>query len=211
MIPIFVINLRRSPERMASMAGQLAELGLTFERVEGIDGQCLSPDLASLYDPEAARRFHGRELGPGEIAVSLTHIGIYRTILDRKLPRAIIFEDDLIIDPKFLDLFKNLDNLPSDWELVKFCHKWGNQKRWGRHKINRMFQAVGFRSPVAFSGAYLINPAGIEKLMAFAFPIRFASDGLTGRFKDTGVNLYGIVPQCISQNNFPSLVKFSWD
>ena len=41
---IFVINLARRPERMAFMERQFASLGLSFERVEAIDGESMPDD-----------------------------------------------------------------------------------------------------------------------------------------------------------------------
>ncbi len=38
-LPIYVINLDRRPDRLAAIAADLDRLGLPFERIKAVDGQ----------------------------------------------------------------------------------------------------------------------------------------------------------------------------
>lgn len=86
-IPIFVISLARSAERRAAIERHLRALGLTFECVDAIDGQTLSP--------EAVAKVTGAEKIPvGQVACALSHLSVYQRIVSREIPVACVLEDD---------------------------------------------------------------------------------------------------------------------
>lgn len=81
---IYVITLKRSRDRHTIIEKLLQ--GLDYEIFWGVDGSNLDyKELLkkNLYCPEITRRLNitGKELTPGEIGYSLSHIGIYKKIL----------------------------------------------------------------------------------------------------------------------------------
>jgi GR25 family glycosyltransferase involved in LPS biosynthesis len=77
----------------------------------------------------------------------------------------------------------------------------------GKPTIYKNYRCVSFKGAVGITSAYAINRLGAKKLLDYAYPIRFTADGLTGRFMDTGVRLYGILPHCCYQSNdFRSII-----
>ena len=63
MPPIWVLNLRGSPEQRERITADLDELGLKYEFIEAVDGRELAPEeLAASYDSSAAIDHVGREL-----------------------------------------------------------------------------------------------------------------------------------------------------
>ena len=204
---IFVINLERSVDRRESMKRQLEHLALPYEFVKAVDGNCLTTEQLSKYSAQDSLRIHGRELTRAEIGCALSHLGIYHRILDERLRGAFVFEDDLRIGADFVALIANRHRFPRDWELIKFCHANPRIVPRSQKTIMGEYRIVKFASRVAFAAAYVINQKGAAKLIKYAYPIRFAADGLTGRFMETGVRLYGIVPQVITQGHFPSTIQ----
>ena len=92
---IFVINLERDRERREFMRGQLDCLRLPFEFFQGVYGRALTPDqLAECYTEAGAMRIQCRNLTPSEIGCALGHLGVYRQIVSRKIPYALVLEDD---------------------------------------------------------------------------------------------------------------------
>jgi glycosyl transferase family 25 len=93
---VFVINLARRAERMATMARRLDALGVKFERIEAVDG-------ARLSDGErrkAANRFRwwcakGSLPRAGEIGCALSHRETWRKFLELDEPCACVLEDDV--------------------------------------------------------------------------------------------------------------------
>ena len=107
MIPVFVISLKDCADRRNSISKNLDILGISFEFVDAIDGR---NGLPSEYEGQIDRgetALRGRVLDDVEYACSLSHIKVYRKILDDDIPWALILEDDAI--PLF-DLVPYLEN-----------------------------------------------------------------------------------------------------
>jgi glycosyl transferase, family 25 len=193
--PIWVINLRRSADRRAYISHHLGALGLAFELVEAVDGRELSREtLGALYDPVLARRKLSRELTLGEIGCALSHLRLYRRMLDEDVPEVLILEDDVVIDPACIDILRRPERFPSGWELILLFHNGGHPSYWGRRPLNGTHQIVRFASQAWGCGGYLLRKSAAEKLLRRGYPVRTPSDGLTGGPVDTGVVLYGVSP-----------------
>jgi glycosyl transferase family 25 len=103
--PTWVINLKRSPERRRYITAHLHELGLPFELIEAVDGRNLTPeDLAAVYGAERAITCIRRELAPGEVGCCLSHLKLYRRMVDENIDEALILEDDVMIQPDFFEI-----------------------------------------------------------------------------------------------------------
>lgn len=92
---VFLINLDRSADRLARCAPILDALGLTWERVPGIEGKQLPPAQLAALNPHPAP--HGewfRPLTPGEIGCFLSHLRCWQLIEERGLDCALVLEDD---------------------------------------------------------------------------------------------------------------------
>ena len=60
---IFVINLARSKERLATMSAALEAQGLTFERVDAVDGAVLDDSVVqAVAPPELIQKTYHRPL-----------------------------------------------------------------------------------------------------------------------------------------------------
>jgi glycosyl transferase family 25 len=201
---IFVINLERSTARRADMIRQLSELRLNFTIVRAVDGQaCDKSTLEKEYSSQQSKRLHGRDLTPNEIACSLSHISVYERMVQERLRCSVILEDDVQIEFAFKIFFSKLPNMMNDdWEIINL---FSDQKStpfgdpvFGAYRYSR------FQGPCNRTAAYALKLSGAKKLLEFARPIRFAADGLTGRFHETGIEMLGILPELISLKNVPS-------
>lgn len=95
----FVINLKRNPERLASISSQLNNLGIEFEVIEATDGKKLSEkDLIKLYSTSESLRHIKKPLTPGEIGCADSHLRIYEKIVEQNLPYSLVLEDDTVVD-----------------------------------------------------------------------------------------------------------------
>ncbi len=116
---IYVINLDRSPERLAHMTAALGALNLPFERFHAIDGR-LMPER----ELEHFRVTHSRRTVPwlpGDIGNALSHIRLWEKIAAGAPGWTLILEDDVSISPrlpKFIAQFEEA-SVPRD-ALVKF-------------------------------------------------------------------------------------------
>ena len=95
--PLFVINLRRAPERRVRMIELLGGMGLTPQIVEAVDGKLLDAEGSAYWKACAERRI----LNPGEIGCMLSHIAVWRRVVADGLSHAVVLEDDLCFAPGF--------------------------------------------------------------------------------------------------------------
>ena len=198
--PIWVINLKRSVDRRNFIHAQLNMLGLQHEIVEAVDGRLLtSEETSALYSPAEAIELLGRELTPGEIGCSLSHLRLYQRQVDEGHEEVLILEDDVVIDPSFIDVLRDRDRLPSDWELVLF-HRLNTPliSYWGSRPFGAG-RCVKFASLVDGTQSYLLRLSAARKLLKSGYPVRMPADSLTGGMIKTGVNLYAVDPPCIRQ------------
>jgi GR25 family glycosyltransferase involved in LPS biosynthesis len=134
MFDVYVINLDRSPERLAAFykyynETDLGHITAKVERVSGVDGTLLKLDdhvsesaMAEMENAKVRgwrRRYH-RELTPGAVGCYLSHESIFRKVANGSKPYAIVFEDDAVIQP---DIFKQLSaaltpDLPDNWDML---------------------------------------------------------------------------------------------
>jgi glycosyl transferase, family 25 len=203
-IPIYVINLERSAARRAEMTRQLSGLALPFEIVNAIDGKKVDRTvLEKDYSSSESRRLHGRDLTPNEIACSLSHISVYERMAQERIRCSVILEDDVQVEVAFKTFVSKLPHMMNDdWGILNL---FSDQKStpfgdpvFGIYRYSR------FQGPCNRTAAYALKLSGAERLLECARPIRFAADGLTGKFRETGIGMLGILPKLVGLKNFPS-------
>ncbi len=203
-LKVFVINLARSEGRRNSMESQLQKLGVPFEFITAIDGQRLTAQDLMKYSRTESVRIHGRELSPGEIGCALSHLNIYERMLQFNHHECLILEDDINIGAMLINILEHRSRLPLDWELINF-YTTAPEVPFGEPIID-IYRPTLFRTWANGAAAYLINAKGVKKLLQKAYPIRFASDGLTGRVNMTGLISYGIYPRVVTLQEVESTI-----
>jgi len=96
---IYVINLDRDAERMASIRANLEALGLPFERLPAVMGKDV-PEWEKLVDlPAYAWRNRLDTPRAGEVGCYLSHLKAMETFLRTDAPWCVILEDDVEVLP----------------------------------------------------------------------------------------------------------------
>lgn len=156
---IYLINLKHRPDRLAKMEAALAGLGLTFERIEAVDGAA----------PDFIRPKEHRLSGPA-YACYLSHIKAYRVFLGTNAPRCVIMEDDVILSPRLPEALANgrffagqnaivrLER-PTNlfWHAPSYCKPWPVMAENGLATYELLSKSFG-------TGAFVL-PRGIAKTM----------------------------------------------
>ena len=89
---VLLINLDRSPERLAEFQAEAARCGLAFERLPAVDGRTLTEaEIAALVDP----KFRFQPMGPGEIGIFLSHREAWRIAAAGPDRWTAVMEDDV--------------------------------------------------------------------------------------------------------------------
>lgn len=115
MIPIFLINLDTSQDRLAAFHKMTRKLGLPFERVSAVDANKITEDEKKLL---FSYRSGYLPLGQGEMACFLSHRKVWQLIVDRGIDWAFIAEDDVHLD-NTTQFFKDSTWIPANADLVK--------------------------------------------------------------------------------------------
>lgn len=107
---IFVINLNSSTDRLEAVDTQLKSLGVTYTRIEAVNGKALSQEEKR----KAVNNFRwwcavGRKPTDGEIGCALSHASIYQRMIEDKIPFACVMEDDVVLDKRFPYILAELE------------------------------------------------------------------------------------------------------
>ncbi|GAB4564175.1 MAG: glycosyltransferase family 25 protein [Geothermobacteraceae bacterium] len=216
---IFVITLPHAVERQETIRSRLGELGLDFEFIEGVDGRKLDLGAHPNYAPLKRRLFYGRDLSGGEFGCILAHRRVYEHMVNLKIERALVLEDDAILADELPAVLAALGELGENWDLVRFL---------GREKNYRSTRKI---APLNGAGAslarqlgipggaygYLLNLRAAVRLEELTRRNWLAIDTLHGATWQTRLRTFAIMPSPVLPNDLsPSCIdtqddNLRWD
>ena len=115
-IPIYIISLKRTPERRLCVQRQLDSLGLDYQWIDAVDAydfndtELIGVDLKDKYQPSA-------------MACLLSHIKFYDLVIKNKHPMACVLEDDAQLLPTFLDILNYEKLSKRNWGILLLAHQ----------------------------------------------------------------------------------------
>jgi len=203
---VFIINLPNDVDRYRHMKKICREYELNYMFINAVNGTDVSPDyFKKQYNSEQALKKIGRELTKGEIGCLLSHKKTYHHIIKKKIPCALILEDDVELSPNCFKTIETIIDSIDGWECIMLgYHQWGTKKKiydisiWGQKKITKRNKLVRFTALVRGGYGYLLSLKGAEKLIyklenrSIDRPIDEYIGGI--HF----LNLFGISPPCIT-------------
>jgi glycosyl transferase family 25 len=168
--PAFIINvLERSPERREICKSRLENAGykniIIFNGVnsskqeEVNNAKKLFPKLPGFH----------REVSPGQLGCTLSHLKVLRHIVDNNIEAATIFEDDAMFHPNWEILSKRYYyHTPKNYDMIYM----GNQMNTESDKINT--------EPAFCLHAYIVTLLGARKLLNCIIQWDYYDQGLSG-------------------------------
>ncbi|OYD24364.1 glycosyltransferase family 25 protein [Oceanimonas baumannii] len=209
---VYVISLPRHHERRALISQQLNRLGFKFEFVEGVDGTKLEDNILNNVDLDFCKKKFGHTMNHSEIACALSHIKVYKKIVDNGLSSAIILEDDAFLLSCLPKVLTSAIQKSPDFELLYLFH--GKAKSWPiKKKLPEGYKLARYRYPSKNSkrciiGAvgYVLSQSGAKRLLGMAHPVRMPADYLTGYLQWHRLRTYGIEPNCIDTGHLETTI-----
>ncbi len=188
---IFVINLKRSPERRLLMEKQLGALGLSYEIVEAVDGKALGEADIDRYCDKQALALHPQWLSRGAIGCALSHLKAYRAILDGGLPYGLVLEDDTVLDPALAAFLPRVGpHLHDNEVLMLYYAAWkkcvltaGPGPLAGKHRIATPLDP----KQIVSGNAYIITREACRQVLRFQAPIKVAADSWNEYFRERAI------------------------
>jgi glycosyl transferase family 25 len=195
---IFVINLPQQADRRESILTQLSSIGIEAEIVQAVDGRKLSAEAIAAQHNESAAKTGGRRgMTHGEIGCALSHQSVYRRMIERGLPWAVIIEDDAQLEADFLlvlnTIVRRLDSVCPEIYLFSHVARYTN---WGREKLTDRYWLV---KPVIAHGGqcYLLTVAAAQALLRANYPVCVPIDNWSRFLKQGVARIRAVMPYCV--------------
>ncbi len=163
----YVINLKRSTDRMESMDKALREMSIRYERIEAVDAKTLSTAFLERNATPSAE--YPYKLKNGEIACFASHLKSWQTFLESDAEWALIFEDHCVFSSRAARFLSSVDWIPSGCELVQLIYS--KNASFYDEKLEVLdgngVVRLACSSPIG-SSAYLISRKAAEKAVKSA-------------------------------------------
>ena len=210
-LPVWLINLDRATERRRQMEERLGLLGLNYTRFDAIDGRRDWERLSSSVDISAFRRNVGRDVIPGEIGASHSHLEVWRQLIASEFEIGLVLEDDVVFHKDFIDAINAALTVKQSWDFLKL------NKIRAKQPICQG-QVAGWRlnaylGPATGLGAYLIRRDLAERLVSSCLPIRRPIDRELDRlhvhrFRHLGLEPF---PSHVDDGNISTITGVGYD
>lgn len=213
---VFVINLERSVARREFMGEQLQNQGLEFEFIQAVDGLKLSDEyLKDICDFEAMKLSRPWLLKKGVYGCALSHLAIYKRMVEDNIPFACVFEDDVILDAalkkclveikdiikynEVILLFTQNNHTPITFSKINVTKLSGNQMVLYPMASYMLGSAAG----------YIITKDAAEKMLNEVIPIRYAADDWNAYYELGAVkNIRCVIPFVVKPAGLKSSIDY---
>lgn len=159
-MPIYYINLDRSPDRKEFIEKQFKMYGLTGTRISGIDGANIKSVFA-LSDTKQVPFINKSANNSGELGCTLSHIKAIYTAYMNGDELALIIEDDssFALAPHWPCNFKTImSEAPKGWSIIAL---------FGFHPIKgHIYSPFSIEKPFFSTSAYIINRQGMYSVLS---------------------------------------------
>jgi GR25 family glycosyltransferase involved in LPS biosynthesis len=214
-IPAFCITLDRRPDRWSRFISQPGFNQFTnIKKYSGVDGKSIdvkNDERISLVGKKNilahTRRSHEDLDSVGGVGCALSHIGLWTWLVNSDHDKILIFEDDAVIPPGFVN---NANRIIADskilnsnaWELLLLGGNWADVKPIEGESLLR--NIGGFYC----LHAYVITKKTAQKLLADVYPIQNHIDIWITIYKIVhGLIIVGTKAMNINQRNLKSEIQ----
>jgi glycosyl transferase family 25 len=201
--PIFVINLKTSPDRRKLAAAQLRGAGLTPSFVPAVDGRALpAAEIAALVDADGRLRRAPKPLNAAEVGCYLSHRGIMERIVAEGLPQALVMEDDLLTTPELAAVLAAIAAKPlPPYEMIKLGISSHRAKDFTPIlPLTGTSTLVRHHNVVNSNLAYVITRQGAQRFLSYGTPIRYPVDVAMNRAWSHGLDILAVRPWPVLPN-----------
>lgn len=114
-IPVWVINLQKRPERLSKITKRLDELDIIWKRIDAIDGKKCNENLLSFSKKKGAIG----ELTKGARGCIESHIVFWQELISHGSEYGIVLEDDIELSDDFKNIVCDVSWIPPNSRIIK--------------------------------------------------------------------------------------------
>jgi glycosyl transferase family 25 len=189
-VHIVVISLKDSRDRQAKVAAEMAKTPFAWEFLDAVDGRTLNLSNVA-YDSVRVNRLLGFELTPKEIGCYLSHMAAWRSCVATQ-QATLIFEDDFIIEPHFVDVVNTLVQSYTYWDIVRLQALCTSSCKSAKKFSD--FALVQNDSDPLGATAYLVNPTSAQRLLDASTDIFEPLDHYIEHHQKHGQKMLAVIP-----------------
>lgn len=205
--PMCVISLDHAQARRDTSSVRLKALRVACEFSEGVDGRKLDILTHPNYEPVKRRLFYGRDVSDGEFGCVLAHRKVCRRMIDNRIPRALVLEDDASLADELPAVIAALGRMSDHWDLLCFLD---HPKNCRSARSMMPLEGTGSRlsRPYGIPGGaydYMMNLRAAERLWVMTENNWLAIDALHGVTWLTGLKTLSVIPSpALPNDDVPS-------
>lgn len=209
-VGIFALNLDRRPDRLSSLSAVLRDQwswacertcrvsapdGARLDYVDYAHRSVISPHVWSQVlhpRPDSHERTGERSLSRGAVGCLVGHALIWEQIVQRKLPYAIVMEDDITAVHQYMQHFICSLSATPNWELLSF-----SSPDDGHFDPTRNFTVE--EGHAYTTAMYAITQEGARKALKAMFPLQVARQLDDPHSAFRGLRGFKAVPRAVTQ------------
>lgn len=195
---VFVINLDKDKERLSIVSQRLKELGVSYERVAGINAN----EMTENERRDAVNKFRfwcvvGRQCRAGEIGCAMAHKKVYQQMCEQGISVACILEDDVVLDDRFPEILYYIERNMNMKDCRPQVYLLSNHTK--KEYKDLTLRIVSINNDMYAEG-YVLNSKGAKLLSRINYPMEAPCDWW-GRWSHVyGLELNHVIPAACTQD-----------
>jgi len=167
----FVINLLRRPDKKKTICEDGEKHGVPLEIIEAVDGSLMPEEelRENTFDYPACA------MTKGVIACALSHLKIYKKIIDENIPIALILEDDAILHEDLGEALRQIESIDRNERPAVYLLSSHYYKLRPLRRLNDKYALHEFIDG-SQGHSYVVNRKAAESLYKNLLPVKWEAD-----------------------------------
>ena len=172
-----------------------------------VDGREKTPELLSgeQIDTQRTINYRGNRLNSSEIGCYLSHYRCIYEAYNNNIDKICILEDDVDIEDSFYEHLQHIFALPDHFEMIKLMEL-KRCKRKIAHALSETHQLTRPEKGTLGAQGYIINRAGMKKILQEGSVLWQPIDKLYDHFWETNVHTFVVEPHLIWERETDSSI-----
>ena len=203
-LDVWVVNLKRSPERREVMRERLGALNIKYNFFDAIDFDQSDFLEVSKYNGYKKESLYGYGLTKSEVACFASHYYLWRKCSDADKP-VLIIEDDVCFDEGFSSLVEDSSSVIGKCNLLRFSAFF--EKPYRKIScLNSRFDLVRYLKGPRGTQCYMLSPKGARMLLDKSNEWIMAVDEFLDSSWIHGVPSYAVFPNAAWEDSSCSVI-----